>query len=51
LTDHRSKRKIIPFGKAWVKSGQRELPAERIEYNIETGALNTSSVNGLTIGQ
>ncbi|GHT27190.1 hypothetical protein FACS18942_06070 [Planctomycetales bacterium] len=48
---NQAKNLFILDGKAWVKSGQRELPAERIEYNIETGALNTSSVNGLTIGQ
>ena len=48
---NQAKNLIIFDGKAWVRSGQRELPAQRIEYNIETGALNTSSVNGLSIRQ
>lgn len=45
---NQAKSQIIFEGNAWIKSGQRELPAQRIEYNIKNGAFSVSRAQGFS---
>lgn len=48
---NQAKSLIIFDGNAWVTSENEELPAQRIEYNIDTGAMKMSHAQGFSSGK
>lgn len=48
---NQAKSLVVFEGNAWVTSENEELPAQRIEYNIETGAMQMSHAQGFSSGK